>query len=89
LTPILKKTIEDFRRDGDPESEIRVWEKIARIFKAEAKRRKNASPGELKLLYSVLLQCSMAGTVQVLSVFPATKTLPQVRRVLKRWNEEL
>ena len=30
----------------------------------------------------------MAGTVQVLPVFPPTKTLPQVRRVLKRWNEE-
>jgi len=84
----LEKTIEDFRRDGDPENEIRVWEKIARIFAIEEKRRKNASPGELKLLYSVLLQCSMAGTVQVLSVFPPAKTLPQVRRVLKRWNEE-
>jgi len=56
--------------------------------KAEEKRRKNASPGELKLLFSVLLQCSMAGTVQVLSVFPPAKTLPQVKRVLKRWNEE-
>ncbi|MCK5767088.1 MAG: hypothetical protein KAH35_01765 [Candidatus Atribacteria bacterium] len=69
-------------------NEIRVWEKIARIFKVEEKRRKAASFGELKLLYSVLLQSSMAGTVQVLSVFPAAKTLPQVRRVLNRWNEE-
>jgi hypothetical protein len=56
--------------------------------KAEEKRRKNASPWELKLLFSVLLQCSMAGTVQILFAFPAAKTLPQVRRVLKRWNEE-
>jgi hypothetical protein len=87
-TAPLEKSIEDFRRDGDPESEIRVWEKIARNFKAEEKYRKNASPGELRLLLSVLLQCSIAGTAQVLSVFPAAKTLPQVKRVLKRWNEE-
>jgi len=36
----------------------------------------------------VLLQCSMAGTGQVLAVFPPAKTLPQVRRVLNQWNEE-
>jgi len=58
------------------------------IRKGEARRRKNASPGELKLLFSVLLQCSMAGTVQVLLVFPPAKTLPQVNIVLNQWNEE-
>ena len=84
----LEKTIEDFRRDGDPESEILVWEKIARIFDAEVKLRENASPQELELLLSVLLQCSMAGTLQIVSVFPPAKTLPRVRRVLKKWDED-
>ena len=83
----LEKTIEDFRRDGDPESEIRVWEKIARLFDEEVKSRKSPSRRERKLLLEVLLHCSMAGTDQVLTVLPRAKTLPQVKRVLQSWNE--
>ena len=85
---ILEDALEDFRRDGDVETEIRIWEAISRVFGKKIILRSDPGLSERKLLLSVLLHCSMFGTTNLHSIFPPAKTLPDVERVLKAWDRE-
>ena len=54
----LEQAIENFRRDTHPEPEIRLWERIARVYREELGDRPSAKNAERRLLFTALLGCS-------------------------------
>jgi len=89
-TPI-ERWIENMRKDRYPESEIEVWEEIIECYQEELKERSSADFEERHLLYTALLTASMLNdemcTVDnVLSMKPATKSLPRLKNVIERFH---
>jgi hypothetical protein len=61
----VEKWVDDFRRDADPDRELRVWERMAKAYHAYCDGRK-LSPDAKKEVYRVLLLRSMASEQEVL-----------------------
>jgi hypothetical protein len=55
----LQEVIDNFRRDAHPESEVEIWEKIARNYQEAISRRPHLSPEDRKEMFSALLKKSM------------------------------
>jgi hypothetical protein len=55
----LEKTIDNFKRDADPESELVIWERIASTFETYLSRNKITDPEIRRDIYLVLLSASM------------------------------
>ncbi|MEO8425064.1 MAG: hypothetical protein ABI595_14290 [Actinomycetota bacterium] len=86
-TTSLQHALANFGRDRTPEREIRIWERIARVYEAEVRARPQVNEVERKLLYRVIFACSFdAGMENVLSMVPAAKSLPELDRVVERYG---
>jgi hypothetical protein len=83
----LEQAIENFRRDLHPEPEIRLWERIARVYQAELRERPHAGEGERRLLFSAVLQCSFgaADVAGLIALDPKLADLPDPERVVARF----
>jgi hypothetical protein len=55
----LEKTIDGFKRDTNPESELIIWERIASTFHIFLSHNPTADPTVRQEIYSVLLGASM------------------------------
>ncbi len=89
-TPV-EQWVENMRRDRHPETEIQVWEEIIECYQEEMKERSSADYEERHLLYSALLTASMlsdemCNVDSVLSMKPATKSLPRLKNVIERFQ---
>lgn len=86
----LDETLDNYRRDVHPEREIRVYERIARVFQQEVTDRPNAEHAERMLLYRVLLCCSFSPDVDdVLGMLPDAKGLSNLARVVQRYRDAI
>jgi hypothetical protein len=54
----LEKTIDNFQRDADPESELVIWERIASTFETYLSHNKTTDPEIRRDIYAVLLSAS-------------------------------
>jgi hypothetical protein len=54
----LEKTIDNFKRDADPESELVIWERIASTFETYLSHNKTTDPEIRWDIYAVLLSAS-------------------------------
>jgi hypothetical protein len=61
----VEQWVDDFKRDSDPDQELRVWERMAKAYRAYCDGRK-LSTGAKKEVYRVLLLRSMASEQDVL-----------------------
>ena len=88
-TPV-EQWIENMRKDRYPEPEIQVWEEIIEVYQTELHERSSADSEERHHSYIVLLshQCSMRRYYvdNVLSMKPATKSLPRLKQVIERFH---
>ena len=84
----LDETLENFRRDQNPETEIRLWEHMTELFERELGERPAADGEERKLLFRVILTCSFSANVNdILGMLPQAMSLPELSRVVQRFNE--
>jgi len=51
----LEKTIDNFKRDAHPESELVIWERIASTFETYLSHNKTTDPEIRRNIYAVLL----------------------------------
>ena len=70
----LEQAVENFRRDAHPEGEIRLWERIAVVYRDELSERPSANAAERALIFRTLFACSFGAT----DVGSATAIDPQV-----------
>lgn len=87
-TATLEETLSNFARDADPEPEIVIWERIARVFADEVTARGVPSPEEERLIYFAALGCSLVGpdVGQLLSWCPPLKGLRNLAAIGARWR---
>ncbi|SRR5579883_1095842 len=86
----FEEWVDNFRRDRHPENEIQIYEALLDVYYAELKDRPQAGPEERFLVYSALLTATMSGDCsagRVVSIFPKTKKLANLERVVKRYRE--
>ncbi len=81
--------VENISRDGDPEKEIRIWERLARLLDDELMVRPLANRSQKELIVRILISASMMpdgmlSTDSILSVIPAAKSLPDLVRLINR-----
>jgi hypothetical protein len=57
-TPI-EQTIDDFKRDADPENELVIWERIASTFQLYLSHKPTTDLAIRKGIFAVLLSASM------------------------------
>ncbi|MEZ0227273.1 MAG: hypothetical protein ACAI25_01505 [Planctomycetota bacterium] len=86
--PSLEQTLSNFRRDANPETEIRIWEHITKVFKEELAARAPVTPEEERLLYVAALSCSLVGAEvgNLISAQPMLKGLRDLEAVVARWK---
>ena len=83
----LEQALANFRRDRTPEGEIRRWELMARVYAEELEARPGAEEAERKHLFGAVFACSFMPTVEnVLSMIPGAKSLPDLERVVDRYQ---
>jgi hypothetical protein len=84
----LEETIENFERDANPESELRIWEAVAGVYEAELKERGHTTARERQLVYRAALRCSLGPpTVDaLLATEPELKGLSNLARVVERYR---
>jgi hypothetical protein len=61
----VEKWVDDFKRDADPDKELRVWERMAKAYRAYCDGRKLSTEAK-KDVYRVVLLRSMASEQDVL-----------------------
>lgn len=61
----LEKWVDDFKRDADPDRELRVWERMAKAYGAYCNGR-TLSPDAKKDVYRIVLLRSMSSEKDVL-----------------------
>lgn len=54
----IEQTIDNFKRDADPESELAIWERIASAFQTYLARNPTTSSAIRKEIFAVLLSAS-------------------------------
>lgn len=83
----IQVRLENFRREACVEDELRVWERMAEVYRKELEERALLSVEEQRLLYTAILKSTMVRTLgELLSVEPSLKGLPQLDRVFARSN---
>jgi Sec-independent protein translocase protein TatA len=55
----IEQTIDNFKRDADPESELVIWERIASTFQMYLSHNPTADSAIRKRIFAVLLSASM------------------------------
>lgn len=65
-TTPLAKTIENFRRDLNPDKEIAIWERIAKAYQDTNSENQELSIDEKNEVYNIFLYRSMMSKEQVL-----------------------
>ncbi len=63
----LEDTIENFKRDANPDNEIEIWEAIAGTYQQVIKATPKAPLAEKQEIYNLLLMRSMMSNDEVLS----------------------
>jgi hypothetical protein len=58
-TVSLEQTIDNFKRDTDPESELVIWERIASTFQLDLSHNPTTDSAIRKEIFAVLLSASM------------------------------
>lgn len=82
----IEEVLSDFRKDDNPEEEIRVWEEIAALFQNEVRIGSITDPALKRLLLGVLLACSWSPSVDdILADLPTAKTLPDLDGIVQRF----
>jgi hypothetical protein len=61
----VEQWVDNFKRDADPDKELRIWERMSKAFRAFCDGRK-LSPEAKKDVFSVVLLRSMASEQEVL-----------------------
>jgi hypothetical protein len=61
----LDKWVDDFKRDQDPDKEIRIWERMAKAYRSYCDKHELSAEAK-KDVYSVVLMRSMASEQDVL-----------------------
>lgn len=61
----IKTTINNFKRDLNPESEIIIWEEITRVYVEEVSLKNNLTIDEKKEIFNLLLMRSMMPSEEV------------------------
>lgn len=84
----------DVLKRCDPEEELRFWEHMAEGYVAELPFRPNANEREKKNLYYVLLNASLLGVEHctadnVVTLYPAAKSLPRLAEAVERYRAKL
>lgn len=83
----LGEAAANFRRDRNPEPEIRRWEHLAQVYQAEIEDRPLADARERKLLFRALLALTFSGDVEdVIAMQPRVKALSDLPRVIDRFR---
>lgn len=86
----LQQALDSFRRDRDPEEEIRTWELMAKIYASELAERPGADAQEQKLLFEAILGSTFSPYLgDVLSNCPRAKRLRDLDRVVRRCREAM
>lgn len=63
----LEKALDDFKRDRNPENEVRVWEKIALSYKHYCEAHPKSSFNDRKRAYARALQDSITSNPLIVS----------------------
>lgn len=58
-TSSLAETIDGFQRDAVPENEVKIWERIADVYRAYTTEKSVTDLATKKEVFSVILQASM------------------------------
>jgi hypothetical protein len=83
----LEEAVGSFCRDHHPDREIAIWEGIAGIYQAEVELRPQADKRERQLLFTVILQCSLAASLtHIAQAVPDANDLSYLGRVLQRFQ---
>jgi hypothetical protein len=84
----LEDAFHNFEHDRNPESEIRVWEIVAEVYRAEIAERGVTTARERGLVYKAALCCSLTrGTVDdLLAADPEFKGLSNLARLVERYR---
>jgi hypothetical protein len=80
----------NFKRDSNPEREIRLWELISRVYAAELRARPAAEADERALIYSAVLLCSFGVSDAAAAIVssPDLQRLPGLASVISRFTHE-
>ncbi len=85
-TTSIKQTMDNFCYDTNPDREIAIWERIAKVFEEEASLRPES---EHKLTYRAALACANTtpSVDSLLAADPGFKSLPNLSRLVDRYVE--
>jgi hypothetical protein len=78
--------VDGFLRDADPESEIRIIEACASVYRRLAAET-SLSPPEKERLYSILCALSAGGGPELASSLPAGRGLPDIEAIARMYRE--
>jgi hypothetical protein len=84
----LEQAVENFGRDAHPEPEIRLWERIARVYQEELRERPGADQTERRLLFAAVLTCSFGASdaTDAIAIDEKLARLPDLARVVTRFR---
>jgi len=84
----LEKWVDDFKRDADPDSELKTWEQIAAAYEAYS-ASKNLPLAAKRDVYAVLLMRSQAPAEEVLKHMRLNVlTENDAREIMALYNDE-
>ena len=85
-----EEAIANFRRDAHPEPEIRLMERIARVYQDELQDRPPTDQRERRLLFKALLECSfgLPDVEALVSCDRELEDLPNLQRVVTRFHQD-
>lgn len=86
-TAPLEATIDDYRRDADPEKEIQVMERIAAAYQQVTSKHPESSAEDRKMIFSAVLGMSFGPEFNLDSI-PLSDELKADVRAAYPWAEE-
>lgn len=85
----VELALDNFSRDGDPEPELRIWERIADVVEAELDARGVVEADERALIFLAVLGCTNTeARAEVLrTTYPQLRELRGLEQVVRRWRQ--
>jgi hypothetical protein len=82
----LSKWLEDFKRDNDPDREIRIYEGMAEAYQAFCTGRDLSHAAKSEAYQVVLLRCGASDEEVLRSTKPQVLTVGEVKEILARYR---